>query len=108
MSQTRASGGGMTSFPTALMSPSRITIVPLSITSPGFVTILPPTKAWTPRGKGRKPGGRSSALKPLAARERIPTKKKTGAQENRGYALLICEEHYANRDSIPFNQREKL
>src|SRR3989442_13912448 len=97
MSQTRASGGGVTSFPTALMNPSRITIVPLSITSPGFVTILPPAKAWTPSGSGLKPGGRSSALNTLAAIERIPKKKKTGTQENRGYALLICEEQYADR-----------
>src|SRR6266568_595040 len=98
MSQTRASGGGVTSLPTALMNRSRITIVPVSITSPGLVTILPPTKAWTPRGRGRKPGGRSSALKPLAAKERITKKKKADPQtrKNRRYALLIYEEQYAN------------
>ena len=54
MSQTRASAGTATSFPTALMNPSRMTMVPTSMTSPGLVTTLPPTNAWMPERQRSK------------------------------------------------------
>src|ERR1041385_8048622 len=70
MSQTRASSGTVTSGPTALINPSRITIVALEITSPGFTTTLPPAKAWTPSGTGRNPGGKSYAARTLEQNKR--------------------------------------
>src|SRR5437773_285324 len=83
MSQTRASAGGAASLPTALINPSRITIVPFSSTSPGLITILPPTKACTPSGAGRKPGGSSSAVKPGREEPRNPARKKKAIRQAR-------------------------
>src|SRR5213593_2592621 len=98
MSQTRASAGGATSGPTALMNPSRITMVACSRTSPGLITTLPPANACTPSGSGRKPGGSNSALSALgarpshAARNQIAGRQALLQRESDGRRLLLIGE----------------
>src|SRR3984957_16095392 len=76
MSQIRASGGTATSARTFSINPSRIKTVAESSTSPGLTTTLPPTRAWTPSGTARLPGGRISARAALSsARQARPIQK---------------------------------
>src|SRR6478752_414875 len=49
--------------------------VALVIVSPGFTTTVPPTRAWTPTGLGRKPGGRKSAKAAEVVERRIAPSK---------------------------------
>src|SRR5690348_11734274 len=70
------------------MRPSRIIIVPFEMTSPGLTTTLPPTKACTPSGTGRKPGGNGSAADALRHKRAIWQNAKS---------LLIARHNIQNR-----------
>src|SRR2546426_11323891 len=101
-SQTRASAGGATSGPTALINPSRITMVAFSRTSPGLITTLPPANACTPSGNGRNPGGSNSALSIFGAKEKNAVRNQIAGRqaqlqrENDGRGLsLIRQAQYA-------------
>src|SRR5438093_11401513 len=101
-SQTRASAGGATSGPTAWINPLRITMVACSRTSPGLTTTLPPANAWTPSGGGRKPGGSSSALSALGARQSPAARNQLASRQallqresDARRLLLIGEAQYA-------------
>src|SRR5207249_4121738 len=67
-------------------------------TSPGLITTLPPAKACTPSGSGRKPGGSSSALSALGARPSHAARNQSAGhqaqlpRESDGRRLLLIRE----------------
>src|SRR5688572_7489158 len=68
------------------MNPSRIIIVAESIVSPGLTKTFPPTRAWTPNGNGRFPGGTNSTA------EREIAEKESAKSTRFNWSIAIARE----------------